>query len=322
MDSNFKEYTVEYGEGKNPSIWNPASEMAFAKPVENKQLFQWLPEGKTGQYTLRLTVTDEVGHIAQDSVMVELAPQITKDKGGTANSSDGNVSLNIPPRSLPSDTIITINRVPVDEIQPPDSNRIPEVLAGQSHAATATNSGVKSLNLAFDLGPSALKLRSIKPATLQIKLDSIPAQSKKRVAFFRWNGKWTFLGGTLREDKVNIGITQFGRYALMEVERTFEPSGINPLFTCQPRVFSPKRGKTTVSFSLQKEASVTLKVYTIDGLLQKTLVSGETMYTGRNAVIWDGRDENDRIVSSGLYLIALSIDDGKVKTKAVVIQNR
>jgi len=303
MDSNFKEYTVEYGEGKNPSIWNPASEMAFAKPVENKQLFQWLPEGKTGQYTLRLTVTDEVGHIAQDSVMVELAPQLTKDKGGAASSSDGNVFLHIPPRSLPGDTIITINRVPVDEIKPPPNN-------------------VRSLNVVYEIKPEDLRLRSIKPATLQIKLDGIPTQDKKRVAFFRWNGKWIFLGGTLREDKVNIGITQFGRYALMEVERTFEPSALKPLFTCQPRAFSPKKGKATISFSLQKEASVTLKVYNLDGRLQKTLVSSETMYTGRNAVIWDGRDENDRIVPSGLYLIALSVDNGEVKTKAVVIQNR
>jgi len=321
-DKHINGYVLEYTTETNPdtALWRQIfkkTELLQEKQAEVKIKHEWEVPTITGTILIRLTAIDAAGNTDAKTISVEVPETITKDKGGKASSSDGDASLDIPQRSLPKDTIVTLNRVPQDEIQPPDSSRMPEVLA-----TSATNSGVKSLDLAYDIGPKALKLRTIKPATLQIKLDSIPSQSKKRIAFFRWDEKWIFLGGTIQDGKATVGITQFGRYALMEVERTFEPAGIKPLFTCQPRAFSPKKGKATISFSLQKEASVTLKVYTIDGLLQKTLVSGETMHSGRNAVIWDGRDENDRIVPSGLYLIALSVGSDKVKTKAVVIQNR
>lgn len=81
----------------------------------------------------------------------------------------------------------------------------------------------------------------------------------------------------------------------MEVEITFEASGTDSLFTCQPRVFSLEKGKATISFSLKKEASVTLKVYNLDGRLQRTLVPGEKMYAGRNAILWGSNSLNKDI---------------------------
>ena len=321
-DKHIDGYVLEYTTETNPdtAIWRQIfkkTELLQEKQTQVRISYEWEVPTISGTIFIRLTVIDAAGNTDAQTISVEVPETITKDKGGKTISSDGDASLDIPPRSLPKDTIVTLNRVPkfvfregihplkteTDEIQPPPDK-------------------VKSLDLAYDLGPKDLKLRTIKPATLQVKLDSIPAQNKKRIAFFRWDEKWAFLGGTVQDGKATIGITQFGRYALMEVETTFEPSGLDALFTCQPRVFSPKQGKTTISFSLKKAASVTLKVYNLDGRLQKTLISSETMYAGRNAVLWDGRDEDDRVVPSGLYLIALSIDDGKVKTKTVVIQNR
>ena len=313
-DAKLKEYAVAYrGEGIEPQNWTED----FAKPkpineaVENELLYRWKAKATEGRFTLKLTVRDDVGHENTAAVTVNIIPPISRNRGGKATSEDGNVSLYIPPRSLPKDTIVTINPVHTDDIKlSPDNAR--------------------SLHRTYDIKPPEVKLRAIKPATLQIKLAlerseglaGISGQKERRLAFFRWDERWIFLGGTVQEDNFTIGITQFGCYALMALEKGFEPAGLDSLFTCQPRVFSPEREKATISFSLPKDALVTLKIYTLDGRLQRTLVAAETMRVGRKAIMWDGRDENDQVVPSGLYLIALEIGDGKVNTKAIVIQNR
>jgi hypothetical protein len=180
------------------------------------------------------------------------------------------------------------------------------------------------MNLVYDIEPIDLKLNPIKPATLRMQLNGIEASNGKRLAIFWWDDskrQWQFLGGTVSSNEIAIGITKLGRYALMEVEAGDPPAG-EFLFTCQPRVFSPKQGEqATITFSLAKEATVTLKIYNLDGRLQKTLVSGEIIPIGRQAIVWDGNDDDGEL-PSGPYLIALSVGDAKVKTKGVVILNR
>ncbi|MBI1926068.1 hypothetical protein HYR99_17675 [Candidatus Poribacteria bacterium] len=280
---------------------------------------EWQVPITTGSLFIRLTAFDAAGNSDGQVVAVEVPQSVTKDKGGRASSSDGVASLSIPPRSLPADTVVTINPVPPAEIQPAPA-------------------AVSSMALAYDIGPENLELSSIKPATLQIKLaddrvlppargmegGGIPS-TENRLAFFRWQPLrkgWVFFGGTVRDDTITMGITRFGRYAVMAVETTPQGAGGEVLFTCQPRAFSPQQGATTISFYVSTAAAVTLRVYDLDGRLQRTLVSAETMGIGSQAVVWDGKDENGRIPPSGPYLIALSIGNGKVKTKSVVIQNR
>jgi len=109
----------------------------------------------------------------------------------------------------------------------------------------------------------------------------------------------------------------------MEIDGVPELSTHDVLFTCQPRVFSPERGdEATITFGADEDTSVTLEVYNVDGWLERKLVSGETMRVGRNAVIWDGRDDDGEILPSGIYLIALTVGDSKVRIKAVVILNQ
>jgi ligand-binding sensor domain-containing protein len=305
-DDNFGEYTVEYGEGPSPQAWTLASEVArYTTSVTKGKLFDWFTGDKVEIFTLRVTVKDAVEHEKQASVIVDVMPPVKSQEGGKRTSTDGLAALYLSPRSLPEDTVITINSILSDEIQaPPDT--------------------VMSLNLAYDIGPSGLEFSPIKPATLQIRLGSKPAGNQKRIALFRWDtSEWVLLGGTVQEDKLTVGITQTGHYALMETDiDVVDLSEVGSLFTCQPRVFSPNQGQTTnISFSLQEEASVTLKIYNIDGRLQKTLVSG-SMYAGRNAVLWDGKNEDSEIVPSGLYIITLESEEERVETKTVIVENR
>lgn len=64
-----------------------------------------------------------------------------------------------------------------------------------------------------------------------------------------------------------------------------------------PNPFNPE---TTISFSTQKDNLVTLDIYNIKGQRVKTLIN-EHKTAGQHSVVWNGTDDNNRNVSSGVY---------------------
>jgi len=69
------------------------------------------------------------------------------------------------------------------------------------------------------------------------------------------------------------------------------------LFQNYPNPFNPE---TTIQFALPEESFVTLQVYNIAGQLIRTLKS-EKLPAGYYRVCWDGKDDNGREMSSGVY---------------------
>jgi len=66
-----------------------------------------------------------------------------------------------------------------------------------------------------------------------------------------------------------------------------------------PNPFNPT---TLISFSLPKEAPVTFEVYNMLGVKVRTLMSGETRSAGTYSVTWDGKNDNNVSMPSGVYL--------------------
>ncbi|MEF3694145.1 MAG: FlgD immunoglobulin-like domain containing protein [Candidatus Cloacimonadota bacterium] len=64
-----------------------------------------------------------------------------------------------------------------------------------------------------------------------------------------------------------------------------------------PNPFNPT---TTISFNTTAVSPVSVKIYNIKGQLVKTLHRGE-LAPGRHELIWDGRDNSNRSVASGVY---------------------
>jgi len=50
---------------------------------------------------------------------------------------------------------------------------------------------------------------------------------------------------------------------------------------------------------------VTLRVYDLSGRLVRTLIAGAARAAGRNEVIWNGRNDSERAVASGVYFYRL-----------------
>jgi hypothetical protein len=82
-----------------------------------------------------------------------------------------------------------------------------------------------------------------------------------------------------------------------------------------PNPFNPT---TTISFSLQNNSNVQLEIYNIKGQRVKQLLSYQ-LSAGNHSVVWDGRDDNNFPVSSGIYFYKLEIDNREITTKKCLL---
>ena len=81
-----------------------------------------------------------------------------------------------------------------------------------------------------------------------------------------------------------------------------------------PNPFNPI---TTIIYSLKKNARVTLIIYNIKGQKVKQLVSDQLL-AGKHSVIWNGKDDYGKSVSSGIYFYKLKTGTYE-KTKRMVL---
>ncbi len=66
-----------------------------------------------------------------------------------------------------------------------------------------------------------------------------------------------------------------------------------------PNPFNPS---TTIRFDMPKEGTVMLEVFNVLGVRVRSLVSGVPYNAGTYMITWDGRDDRNQVVPSGIYL--------------------
>ncbi|MFC1712178.1 two-component regulator propeller domain-containing protein, partial [Candidatus Poribacteria bacterium] len=311
-DEHLDGFWVDYSKAPGSAKWEEVPTKLGEGTIEA----QWNAHELEGEYDLRLTVIDMAGNRAVDIVTVTAAKTINARRGGYVEDLTGKVRIYIPPNALLDDAGITINQMPKDELQARLGN---------------LSSDVTPTDVAYDLHKEELLLK--KPATVAIRYsdDEIAAvDDETRLALFAWNGTsqtWQRIGGTVNENEKTIkaAITELSILAVMEDRR---PSIGKPFISqihCQPRVFSPNGNvystKTDISFELGSESLVTIKVYDVDGNLRRVLIEGRWVSQGIQVFPWDGRDNAEEILPSGLYFVVIALGE-QTGVKTVVIQNR
>jgi len=90
-------------------------------------------------------------------------------------------------------------------------------------------------------------------------------------------------------------------------------------------MFSPRGGghstETNISFYLGKDSDVTIKIYNLAGRLINTVCENKYMTQGTNSIQWDGRDEENAICISGLYVVLIQAQKEK-STETVMVLNK
>ena len=306
-DRNFKEYVIEYGSGESPDTWLPISKPpSFPSPVTDDILALWEVPSLSGRYTLRLIVADTAGHREVDQVHIFFNPTVNHETGGMVESHDNRAKITFPPNSLPRTTVVTVNPVVVE-----------------------STPAVSSIPIqAYEFAPEDLRLHRLKPAVIEFSMKDTAGFSrstpKETLTIARWEGKtWIPIGGTIdaRRGTISTVVSRLGRYAIITAPavETEEVTVISDL-TCQPRVFSPSRESTWISFRLNRPDNITIKIYNEAGRLRRLLRESEPLSVGGHVFEWDGHDDEDRRVVSNFYVVTVE-SDGALGTKVVVVQN-
>jgi hypothetical protein len=103
------------------------------------------------------------------------------------------------------------------------------------------------------------------------------------------------------------------------MDKLADTAGVTPAaipLAVGPNPFNPR---TVISFGLDQEAEVSLRIFDLRGQLVRTIIAGR-LAAGPHAETWDGLDRQGRAVASGTYLVQLK-GAGRLQTgKAVLIR--
>jgi len=89
---------------------------------------------------------------------------------------------------------------------------------------------------------------------------------------------------------------------------------ITKLYQNFPNPFNPS---TTIKYSLKEDSKVKLNIYNIKGQKIKQLVNDQ-LAAGQHSVVWNGADNNNKSVSSGIYFYKLKTYNFE-KTKKMIL---
>ncbi len=89
-----------------------------------------------------------------------------------------------------------------------------------------------------------------------------------------------------------------------------------PILQNYPNLFA---SSTTIQFFLPKPGYTTLKIYNSTGELVRTLVNNR-LTAGWHSIIWNGKDNNDRKVASGVYFCRLDANGFTVVKRLVQLK--
>jgi len=128
-----------------------------------------------------------------------------------------------------------------------------------------------------------------------------------------------FVSNTVDNVLVNQNLTTTVNFVLTQGSPNDDPGApVNAtvLSGNYPNPFNPE---TTVAYSVKEPARVWIGIYNVKGQLIRTLVNDDRA-TGHYTVVFDGRDDNGRSVSSGIYFLKMSAGDYRSTRKMIMMQ--
>ncbi len=95
---------------------------------------------------------------------------------------------------------------------------------------------------------------------------------------------------------------------------------LQPVTALHQNVPNPFNPVSTIRFDLARKGKVSLRIYDVAGHLVRTLLHEERPAGRNQSIVWDGKDQEDRLISSGIYLYRLKTAEAALTRKMLVIR--
>jgi hypothetical protein len=82
---------------------------------------------------------------------------------------------------------------------------------------------------------------------------------------------------------------------------------------------NPFNSETTIAFSVKNPGHVNLEIYNLKGQLVKALVS-ECKAAGESSVTWNGKDNSNHSVTSGVYIYKMTSGNDRIIKKMILVK--
>ena len=240
---------------------------------------------------------------------------IISQYGGTAISEDGSATLLLPQNAVESDVSLKI----IGQNVNPDSNKI-----------EFPDGSIILISDLYDIKPFELIL--LKPGILRVAIRDTTIMDTLVPFIGRIsNGEIFNMGGSglsiNKHPYVQVQIDTLGIYGVFISEIPLERDSLEvELLECQPRVFSPGGSgsvfeftETNIMYDLEEPSDVTVRIFNLSGRLKQTLKPENNLQSGHQIINWNGKDHNEKIVPSGLYIVTLEKQDSILRTTVGVL---
>jgi hypothetical protein len=129
------------------------------------------------------------------------------------------------------------------------------------------------------------------------------------------SGYWSGISRGSEDAVISLDSTCIVKYVKVP-DVSYPTPKVTALVSASPNPFNPL---TTISYTTTPTATnVSVRVYNVTGQVVRTLVANKPVSAGTHSVVWNGRDNVGRHLSSGVYLIRLATPD-KAITKRVTL---
>ncbi|MAX09864.1 MAG: hypothetical protein CMG13_03250, partial [Candidatus Marinimicrobia bacterium] len=129
--------------------------------------------------------------------------------------------------------------------------------------------------------------------------------------------QWIFVDSDISGEFISSDIMDLGSYGLFYVEdyQDVVPDSFD-LMSCYPNPFNPN---INIDFNVPYQTNVNLSIYDVNGNKIKTLIDDE-LGQGKFSFTWDGFNNYGYLVSSGIYLIVLKVDNSTTINKVTMLK--
>lgn len=242
-----------------------------------------------GVMTISAHARDLAGNYA-DTTRAFGAGFIGRRQGGSSAGPQGRITVSCPEYSVKEDTYVLVL---------PDEG----VNGGGGEPAAAD----------FVLSPPALELD--RPARLTVELDADEG----------WPSLWRYgsSGWEAVESSYSVAtstlsalVGSLGRYRVTWDESGGRTERVGLLLRAAP---NPFRTTVDASYHLPVGCTVRLAIYDVSGRKVRTMVNGH-YGPGWHSERWDGKDERDKMLPSGVYFMILEAGKEKISEKCVLVR--